>query len=251
VSIFKSKEEIPKSSPAYQDKEERRQIVLASMENLLKIHDGERTEKYNTLKFYAVFLGGGLTLVFGMTKFSVGITSALLEIVALTVIIAINFLAIKKLISVRGASNNIYHEYGKRLRYLLNNHSSDIAKDSETDKELNNAFKKYIDEQKGGDFLPKHSADTYEIYGFYYLNILFSVIFIVPIFIIAKYVGCFDEKTKIIEQIISGKVSCSCIITILAVQLAITLAVWWFGKYILANLPKTPNISIKTNTNEK
>jgi len=246
--MFENNHTVYKNSPSYQDKEERRLIVLASMENLLKIHEVERNEKHNTLKFYAVFLGGGLTLVFGMTKFSIGITSALLEIIALTVIIAINFLAIKKLISVRGASNNIYHEYGKRLRYLLNHHSSDIEKNSQSYKELDYAFKKYIDEQKSGDLLPKHSADTYEIYGFYYLNILFSIIFIIPITIIAKYAGCFDDKIKVIEQITSGNISYICLGTIFISQFIITVAVWWFGRYILQNVTKTPNLSIGIKT---
>ncbi len=233
-----------KMTPAFQDKEERRLIIMSSMDNLLKIHEVERNEKHNTLKFYAVFLGGGLTLVFGMAKFSFGIVSAMLEIVALAVIITINFLAIKKLISVRGASNNIYHEYGKRLRYLLSNYSSDIEKGSQEEKELDGAFKKYIDEQKLGEFLPRHSADKYEIYGFYYINILFSFIFIIPLASIYRYFGCFDEKTTIVQQVCSHTSGYffGCIFQIVIFQLIISLIVWWIGKYIIDTAPKSPNI---------
>jgi hypothetical protein len=230
-----------KENPSYQDKEERRLITLSSMDNLLKFHEVERNEKHNTLKFYAVFLGGGLTLVFGMAKFSFGIKAALLEFIAITVIILINFLAIKKLLSVRGASNNIYHEYGKRLRFLLNSHSSDL--DARGKKEINFAFKKYIDEQKSGDYLPKHSADTYEIYGFYVMNIIFSLAYIIPLVDIFKYFDFINVTSKIYEQLIHIQSNHIILLLFILIQMVLTIGVWYIGKYIIKmHISNAPNI---------
>ncbi len=168
-----------KESPAFQDKEERRLIILSSMNNLLKFHEIERQEKYNTLKFYSTFLGGGIALLVGISKISTGLEAEILKNISITIIVMINLLVIKKLIAVRGASNNIYHEYGRRLRFLLNSHSEDL--DEIGCEELNNTFKKYIDTQKEGPLLPKYSVDTFEVKGLSFITVLFSLSYWLPI----------------------------------------------------------------------
>lgn len=228
-----------KDTPSYQDKEERRLITLSSMDNLIKFHEIERNEKHNTLKFYAIFLGGGLSLVFGMSKFSFGFQSAILEFIAITVIVLINFLAIKKLLSVRSASNNIYHEYGKRLRLLLNSHSADLNESDKND--IDFAFAKYIDEQKKGDFLPPHSADTYEVYGFYYMNVLFSIAYVIPLIDIFKYFNIIDSKYNISEIFIISQNNFSPIWLLILVQIIFTFLVWYIGNFIIDKHSQAPN----------
>lgn len=237
-----------KNTPAYGDKEERRLITLASMENLLKFHEIERTEKHNSLKFYSVFLGGGLTLVFGMAKFSFGIKAIILEVIAISVILLINFLAIKKLLSVRGASNNIYHEYGKRLRLLLNSHSSDLTNNEKEN--IDFAFEKYIDEQKSKDFLPKASADAYEVYGFYWLNVAFSLVYIIPIIDLYRYLDIFSDNTKIYVQFLMLE-NCMAFVSAFCIQACLTFIVWRVGKFIIEDhkkyAPNTPKYPLEEN----
>ncbi len=167
-----------KSSPSFQDKEERRLIILASMDYLLRFHKIDRMEKYNAMKFYASFLGGGIALLLGVSKINVGIEQVILNLLLITIIVIINLLAMKKLIAVRGASNNIYHEHGRRLRFLLDTHSSDL--DEQGIKDLKKSFVKYIDEQKSGPLLQPKSADKFEVYSFLFINVIFSLIYWIP-----------------------------------------------------------------------
>ncbi|TQF70509.1 hypothetical protein [Pseudoalteromonas luteoviolacea] len=166
-------------SPSYQDKEERRLITLASMEFLLKFHEVEKKEKYNAMKFYASFLGGGIALLLGVSKLTSGIEAEILKYLLITMIMAMNFAVVKKLIAVRIASNNIYHEHGRRLRFLLESHSSDL--DEKGKSNLEKAFYRYIDEQKQGPILKKGSADTFEIKVFLFVNIMLSFMYWLPI----------------------------------------------------------------------
>ncbi len=261
-----------RESPSYNDKEERRLITLSSMDNLLKFHEIERSEKYNTLKFYAVFLGGGLTLVFGMAKFSFGFKAALLELTAITVILLINFLAIKKLLSVRTASNNIYHEYGRRLRHLLNSHSSDL---NEEEKEtLDIAFQKYIDVQKKDNnlmtqlkekmkdeeknkkeihtlkhkiFLPTHSADTYEIFVFSWMNIMFSLAYAIPLVEIYKYLDLLNPLIKTHEQLLVFYTGNTIALSFMSIQFLMILGTFFLSKYIVyKHIQSAPNLDIVT-----
>lgn len=83
--------------PAFQDKEERRLITLSSMDNLLKFHEIERQEKHNALKFYSAFLGGGIILLVGISKISVGIEAEIFKYLLITIIVTINLLVVKKI----------------------------------------------------------------------------------------------------------------------------------------------------------
>jgi len=173
-----------KDSPAFQDKEERRLITLASMDNLIEFHKIERQEKYNALKFYAAFLGGGIALIAGISKLSIGIEAEVFKYISAVIVVTINLIITKKLVAVRGASNNIYHEYGRRLRYLLNSHSNDLTADEKA--LMNQAFQRYIDAQKEGPLFPKNSVDGFEVKGFLLITIFFSCYFWFPINNIAK-----------------------------------------------------------------
>ncbi|KJZ16440.1 hypothetical protein TW85_00185 [Marinomonas sp. S3726] len=208
-------------SPAYQDKEERRLITLASMDNLLKFHEIERQEKHNALKFYSAFLGGGIALLIGISKISTGIEAEIFKYI--TIILIINLLVVKKLVAVRGASNNIYHEYGRRLSFLLDSHSSDL--DTAGKNELDFAFQKYIRAQKLGPLLPKHSADTFEVKGLLFITILFSFTYWLPL----------SEFSNILQ------------IESLCVSLFVFFfhlgAVSWLSYSILKNAMKMPNVS--------
>jgi hypothetical protein len=214
---------VHKSSPAFQDKEERRLITLASMDNLLKFHEIERQEKYNALKFYSAFIGGGIALLVGISKVSIGIDALIYKYLSITIIVTINLLVAKKLIAVRGATNNIYHEYGRRLRFLLNSHSSDLDDDGLA--KLRYAFQKYIDAQKQGPLLPKHSADTFEVKGLIFITVLFSLSFWLPV-------------NEFIVSVLSGPVCASIALTFIHV-----FTVFYFALSIVGGASRMPNIS--------
>ncbi len=90
---------MPNTTPSFQDKEERRQITISSLDNLIKFHEIERMEKYNAIKFYSVFIGGGIALLAGMEKISSGVEGACLKYLAISVILIVNLLVIKKLLA--------------------------------------------------------------------------------------------------------------------------------------------------------
>lgn len=165
--------------PAYQDKEERRLIILASLEILVSFFDSDRQEKYNAMKFYASFLGGGLTLFIAASKFAEKLDLVIISYLIITIIVAINFLATKKLISVRIATTNIYHEHGRRLRYLIDCYDNDLDEDGK--QQFQNSFQKYIDEQIDGEVLKKGSADKFEVMTFLFINMIFSLMYVIPI----------------------------------------------------------------------
>jgi len=171
------------TSPSYQDKEERRIITLESMKDLLKFHEIERQEKNNTLKFYSAFIVGGIALVLGITKLDLqgGVyVVASIKFVSTSVIIIINYLLIKKLLAVRIASNNIYREYGERLEYLISHHRKDLDDDELCRMKL--VFNKYFGTPKDPTkLLPKYSADRHEIYGLWFINLFFSLSYILPL----------------------------------------------------------------------
>jgi len=215
-----------KDSPAFQDKEERRLITLASMENLIEFHKIERQEKYNALKFYAAFLGGGIALIAGISKLSEGIEAEIFKYISTVIVVTINLIITKKLIAVRGASNNIYHEYGRRLRYLLNTHSNDLNDDEKAS--MNQAFQKYIDAQKEGPLFPKHSVDGFEVQGFLFITIVFSLYFWFPINRIAECISQVSPCSTFIVAII---------------MFAHMLIVVHFSIDIWKNASKMPNIS--------
>lgn len=215
-----------KGSPAFQDKEERRLITLSSMDNLLKFHEIERQEKYNALKFYSAFLGGGIALLVGISKISTGIEAEIFKYLSITIIVTITFLVAKKLIAVRGASNNIYHEYGRRLRFLLNSHSSDLDENGKI--ELSNTFQKYIDTQKIGPLLPKYSVDAFEVKGLLFITVLFSTSFWIPL----------SEFTKTVLNM----PSCLAVV-LLIVHLVVVISISFI---IINDAVKMPNISSKT-----
>jgi hypothetical protein len=214
---------VHQGSPAYQDKEERRLITLSSMDNLLKFHEIERQEKHNALKFYSAFLGGGIALLIGISKISTGIEAEIFKYISITIILIINLLVVKKLVAVRGASNNIYHEYGRRLSFLLDSHSSDL--DAEGKIELDFAFQKYIRAQKLGPLLPKHSADTFEVKGLLFITILFSFTYWLPL-----------SKFSDLLQI-----ELLCITLVVFILHLATIS--WLSYNILKNAMKIPNVS--------
>ena len=136
------------------------------------------------------------------------------------------------------------------MRFLLDSHSSDLTKKGV--KELDYAFQKYIDQQKSGEFLPRHSSDTYEIYGFYWLNILFSFAYIIPIVDIYKYFNLFSSQQSVGIQLLN--LSDYKIVLFYLVQFLFVSGTWWLGRYIInkhvelsPNMPNVANKPIKSD----
>lgn len=180
------------STPKFRDKEERRLITLSSLDGLIKFLNLERSERNSALKFYSAFIAGGGATIIALSQIYESeniIEKAGISSIVITIVIILNFLMMKKMMAVRRVSTEIYHEYGNRLRYLLDNHSTDLSKKGE--KEFLNSFKKYINNAKHvEDILPKYSIDRYEIYGMYCINILFSTLFFIPGSEIGKDFNC-------------------------------------------------------------
>ncbi len=170
-----------KTRSNYQDKEELRQIITNSLSDLIRFHEIEKSEKATTLKFYSVFIVGGISLIAAMTKFDQNnFTFVFIKFISIAVVISVNYLMIKKLLSGRLASNNIYNEYGKRLKYLVENHTHSPIPIKIKSLE-HSVFTNYYGEIKNKkELLPKYSADKLEIYGLFLINILFSLSFIIP-----------------------------------------------------------------------
>ncbi len=187
------------SIPFFQEKKERRLITKFTLDNLIKFHEMEHLEKYNAIKLYSAVIGGGLALLTGMNKTTIGIEGIYLKYLATSAILTVNLLVIKKLLSIRYASNNIYNEYGRRLRYLINAHTSDLTQNEI--KEFNKIFVKYVGTQKIGNILPEKSVSRFEIIGISLITILFSSLYLFPIKEIFQYIAKSLSNTFIIAHV--------------------------------------------------
>jgi len=172
-------------SPAFRDKEERRLIIIDSLNGLLKLIDVEKQEKYNSMKLLLMAVTGGVGLIGWSTQNTLqqNIALAFIEVIVIGSILALNYTIINKLISGRIASNEIFNEYGSRLRYLIETHLSDISFVPK-EEAVSGAFKRYYSYKvKRG----LGNADKKEIYAFMFINVLFSFILMIPLITFAGF----------------------------------------------------------------
>ncbi len=172
---------------------DRNGIIIALVENLMKFHEIERNEKNNAIKFYTTFIAGGVALLIGLDKLDNSINDIFVKYLAISTILIINFLILRKLIAVRIASNNIYEDYGRAVSFLMTELST-----LENNNEIKNIFKNYCgtkDYKK--KLLPKHSADRLEVVGLSIINILFSQCFLMPTYDLMDYLGFINNKSGI------------------------------------------------------
>jgi hypothetical protein len=188
------------SHPHFQNQEERRLITLDSMNALLRLHETERHEKAMAIQLYSIFIGAGMALVFGIQAKTVTSEIALLKLISITTILTLNFLMIKKLLAVRAASNNIYREYGRRLRYLMKLYSKDQT--IRERKRMNLAFQRYYGDPPRKSkrlILAKYSADKYEIFGLWMINCLFSLTYVIPLVTLSRNSGWLTNKSVLLQ----------------------------------------------------
>lgn len=160
----------------YTNKAEIQKICESSLKDLLEYHKIEREEKFKTFQFYGLFLGGGLALVTSAEKLDLDRHFlGIIQLVAIIVILSVIAMAIRKLIAVRQASNNIYLEYTSRLRYIV---QIELSKNSiATEEDIKKHFNYYFNEPKNKkELLRSGSADYFEIKTLFCISIVFSLL---------------------------------------------------------------------------
>lgn len=179
---------------------DKNEIIVALIGNLMKFHEIERNEKNNSVKFYAAFIAGGVALILGIDKLGSTVDDILIKYLAISTIVIINFLILRKLIAVRIASNNIYDDYGRAVNFLMN----ELSK-TEGNEEIKSIFRNYcgIKDYKR-KLLPRHSADRLEIVGLSRINILFSQCFLIPTYELLEYYKFADSKKTGLDLLVSS-----------------------------------------------
>lgn len=179
---------------------DKNEVIVSLIGNLMKFHEIERNEKNNSVKFYAAFIAGGVAMIVGLDKLDNSIEDIFIKYLAISTIVIINFLILRKLIAVRIASNNIYDDYGRAVNYLMSELST-----AENNDEISNIFKNYCGAKDyKRKLLPRHSADRLEIVGLSRINVLFSQCYLIPTYELLEYYGFVDANASGLALLVSS-----------------------------------------------
>jgi hypothetical protein len=177
---FKSKSGsfVPPTGPEFQDKEERRLILLAALEQITKFHEQDRKEKTDTIRFYVTLLGGGTAFLIAASKLSTTPLSAAVQLFIVVTVIAMHVMLLSKLFAVRVVSNEFYTEYTRRIKFLVENYMRDLGEIERNSFEQSHRTYYKLNKKT---LIPKNGADTIEIQSVTTLGVIFSGLSFFPI----------------------------------------------------------------------